>query len=109
MKINQADMESALQFLADTDEDFARAQSYYQGLDDQTKTVKAQIAYMCAEKSGTAKILFAERSPEYKKHLDKVQEAHTEYLILKAKRSTSDRVIECWRSLNSARGKGQVV
>ena len=65
MKINQADMEAALQFLADTDVDFARAQALYNGLDEQSKSIKAQIGFMCREKSGTAKEMFALQSDQY--------------------------------------------
>ena len=109
MRINANDMEAALQFLADTDEDYARKQALYSGLDEQTKSVKAQIAQMSKGSSAAAKEMFALQSNEYKRHLTKVEDAHIDYLILKNQRSTQEKVIDCWRSLNSARNKGQIV
>lgn len=107
--VNAADMEAALEFLSSTDEEYARKQALYTGLDEQTKSVKAQIAQMSKGTSAAAKEMFALQSDAYRQHLNKVQNAHTDYLILKAQRSTQSVVIDCWRSLNSARNKGQVI
>ncbi len=117
MKLNQADMENALQFLADTDVDFARAQALYNGLSEQSKTIKS-VAYGNAGgmmMGGDKKITDKARdnaaycSPAYVQHLAKVEVANMEYLTLRAQRSTKAIIIDCWRSLNSARSKGQVV
>lgn len=109
MPVTAQDMEKALQFLAETDVDYAQKQALYSGLDEQSKTVRAQIGFMCKEKTGTAKEMFALQSDAYKKHLNKLQNAQTDYLILRAQRSTQATVIDCWRSLNSARNKGQII
>lgn len=109
MPVNIADMEAALKFLADTDEEYARKQALYSGLDEQTKSVKAHIAQMAKGSSAAAKDTFALQSDNYKMHLDKVQNAHVDYLILRNQRATQATVIDCWRSLNSARNKGHIV
>tara|TARA_R110000803_G_C11989465_1_gene321809 strand:+ start:26999 stop:27328 length:330 start_codon:yes stop_codon:yes gene_type:complete len=108
MQVNQSDMEAALEFLADTDVDFARAQAYYNALDEQTKSVRASLGFRCKEKSASAKEMFALQTPDYLKHLAKVEVANVDYLTLRAQRATKSTIIDCWRSLNSARGKGNI-
>ena len=108
MQVNQADMESALQYLADTDVEFARTQTHYNAMDDMTKSVRAQVSFRSKEKAVAAKEIFAMQSPDYLSHLAKVEKANVEYLTLRAIRSTKSQIIDCWRSLNSARNKGNV-
>jgi len=109
MQVTQADMEAALQYLADSDVEYARAQAFYNAKDEQTKSVRASIAFRSQEKSASAKEMFALQTQDYKKHLAEVEGAHVEFLTLRAKRGTKNAIIDCWRSLNSARSKGNVL
>jgi hypothetical protein len=109
MEVNRAGMEQALEFLSNSDVDFARAKTLYDGLSLQRKTVKANCFIRSGEKSAASKEQTAYQMPDYVMHLQKVETANLEYLTLLAQRSTAVIVIDCWRSLNAARNKGQIV
>ena len=50
MRIDQEQMENSLFYLASTDEEYARARTYFNGLDRQLKTVKA-LAFRTSDES----------------------------------------------------------
>ena len=109
MAINQDDMERAVEYLANSDEDYARAKALYDGLMEQRKVVKAKAFLRSREGPQTAKEQDAYASQAYQEHLQKIEVANLEYLTLHTKRSTETIVIDCWRSLNAARRKGQFI
>ncbi|NIP25771.1 MAG: hypothetical protein GWN94_02585 [Phycisphaerae bacterium] len=51
----------------------------------------------------------AQNHPDYIKHLNDIDRANEKMLILRNQRATAHTVIDCWRSLNAARNKGQIV
>lgn len=106
MKVTDDEMERAVMFLASSDENYARAKSYFNGLDRQTKTIKAMAFIRSAEKTAAGKEQEAYVSPAYRAHLEKMESAELEYLTLQEQRNTSIVMIDVWRSLNSARAKG---
>lgn len=105
--ITQERMEKAVMFLSETDQELARRKAYFNGLDRQTKTVKAMAFMRSGESSVTAKEQAALVSPAYRDHLQRVTEAEQEFLTLNEQRHTEVIVIDCWRSLNAARNRGQ--
>lgn len=105
--IDYNDAEIALQFLCNTDVDFARAKTLYDGLYEQRKSVIA-IEFGKAKGSAAEKTKLAESSEEYQKHLMAVRDAQIEFETLKAKRHTKQLIIDMWRSVNSNRNKGNV-
>ena len=107
--INRESMETNLQFLANTDVNYARAKTLYDGLMEQRKTIKANCFIRSGDKSATAKEQAAYSMPDYVMHLRKIETAQLEYLTLQAQRSTASIVIDCWRSLNAARTKGMII
>ena len=109
MDIDKNGMERALQYLADSDVDFARAKTLYDGLMLQRKTVKANCFLRAGDGSAASKEQAAYQMPDYVMHLQKIETANLEYLTLLAQRSTAVTVIDCWRSLNAARNKGQIM
>jgi hypothetical protein len=109
MSIDRIDMEKSLEFLASSDVDFARAKTLSDGLSLQRKTVKANCFIRAGEKSAASKEQTAYQMPDYVMHLQKMETANLAYLTLSAQRSTAVIVIDCWRSLNAARNKGNVV
>jgi hypothetical protein len=102
-------MEKALDFLASSDIDYARAKTLSDGLQQQRKTIKANCFIRSGEKSAASKEQTAYQMPDYVMHLQKMETANLEYLTLSAQRSTAAIVIDCWRSLNAARNKGSIV
>lgn len=109
VEVNREAMEKALDFLSSTDVDFARAKTLYDGLSLQRKTVKANCFIRAGEGSAASKEQTAYQMPDYVMHLQKVETANLEYLTLLAQRSTAVILIDCWRSLNAARNKGQIM
>lgn len=108
MQITTEEMEKAVMYLAETDQEMARSKAYFHGLDRQTKTIKAMAFIRSNENSATAREQVALVSPSYREHLERVQNAETEYLTLAEKRATSIVLIDCWRSLNAARNRGSM-
>lgn len=109
MEVNREKMESALNFLANSDVDYARAKTLFDGLTMQRKTIKANCFIRSGEGSAAAKEQAAYQMPDYVRHLQKMETAQLEYLTIQAQRYTAAIVIDCWRSLNAARNKGQIV
>lgn len=102
-------MEKAVMFLCNSDVDYARAKSLYEGLVEQRKTVKAQIFLRSGQKTVDAKNADSYSSDPYKRHLVKMENAQLTFLTLQAQRNTASVIVDCWRSLNAARNKGQIV
>lgn len=99
-------MEKALEFLATTDEEYARLRALTSGLDRQLKTIKALAFRASRESSATAREQEAACSPMYTEHLKKIELAETEFYTLHERRNTAVTLIDCWRSLNAARNRG---
>jgi hypothetical protein len=108
VEITKDRMEEAILFLAHSDVDYARARTLYEGLSEQRKTVKAANFLRSGAGSAAAREQDSYNSFEYKAHLEKMEVAQLEYLTLQAKRTTEAIIIDCWRSLNAARNKGQL-
>lgn len=107
MEITREVMEDAVDYLALTDVEYARGKTLFDGLSLQRKTVKANCFIRSGEGSAAAKEQAAYQMPDYVMHLQKMETANLEYLTLHAKRQTAVVKIDCWRSLNAARNKGQ--
>lgn len=108
MKVSTQDMEEALQFLVDTDVDYARCEALYKGLLEQSKTVKALAFNQSCESSDKKRENAALVSQVYQDHLNKVEVSSVDYFTLRAQRNTKLTIIDCWRSLNSAKSKGVI-
>ncbi len=109
MRIDRDRMEQAVMYLADTDQPYANAKALYDGLCEQKKIVKANHFVRCGATTASAREAESYNSMEYRSHLSKIQDANAEYLLLLAKRQTECTIIDCWRSLNAARNKGQII
>lgn len=107
MVVDQAKMEEALEFLATTDQEYARLRALANGLDRQLKTIRA-LAFRAAnrESSVAAREHEACGNPMYTEHLRKIEMVETEFYTLHERRNTAVVTIDCWRSLNAARNRG---
>lgn len=106
MQITTEKMEETVLYLAETDAEMARRKAYFNGLDRQTKTIKAMQFQRSAESSAAAREQAALVSPAYRQHIELVNQAEHDYLELLEHRATAIVVIDCWRSLNAARSRG---
>lgn len=109
MEINRELMEKAVMYLAETDEAFARARAIRDSLEEQKKPILASIFMRANGGSAAANKEIALNSMEYRQHLERWENANLDYLTLQAKRRTAEIQIDCWRSLNSARNRQQIV
>lgn len=105
--IDYNDAENALNFLKNTDVEFARAKCLYEGLEDQKKTIEA-CCFMNASGSAAERTQKAKQDEAYCKHLDKIDAARIDYETLRNKRASAVLQIDMWRSVNSNQRKGNV-
>jgi len=108
MQITNEKMEETVLFLSQTDQEMARLKALTNGLDRQTKTIKAQAFMRSGESSVSAREQAAYLSPDYRRHLERLNEAEYEMMTLQEQRNTAIVVIDCWRSLNASRRAGNV-
>ena len=105
--INYNDAETALNYLNDTDIEYARAKALYDGLYEQRKTIRA-IQFLNASGSAAERTEKANASTEYQEHLQLIKDAQIDYEIMKNTRDTKIRITEMWRSVNSNQRKGNI-
>jgi hypothetical protein len=101
-------MEQAVLYLCSTDEQYASSRARYNGLKEQAKVVKAMAFLRSISTSQTQKEQDSLSSPTYRDHIRKMEEAEYEYLLIQTRRETELTIIDCWRSLNSAKSKGML-
>lgn len=105
-EINQERMEAALQYLIDTDFEFAQLDGEVKQTENKADLAK-QIAFVRSEGSNIKeKEAKAEMSEGYQNALDAHTSAYIAFKKVKAKRDTAQTVIDVWRSLNAARRQG---
>ena len=95
--------------MADSDEEYARCRARHDSLCNARAVVRSKLFMGSAEKSATAREHQAQNSQYYRDHLELIDNANADMLILQNKRSTAHTLIDCWRSLNAARNKGQIL
>ena len=105
--INYEGAEAALNYLISTDEEYARAKTLYDALCEQKKTIAA-IEYGKLTGTAAEKTQRALASDNYQSHLQAIRDAQIEFETVRARRISNQAVIEMWRSVNSARNKGNI-
>ena len=105
--LNYNNAEIALQFMVDTDDDFARAKTLYDALCEQKKSIAA-LEYGKLTGSAAEKNQQALASEVYQLHLRSIRDAQIEFEILRSKRLTNMCIIDMWRSVNSNQRKGNI-
>jgi len=103
--VSEERLTKALKYLAETDEECARARALVKGLEEQRKTVKA-LAYLEAEGTNTDRQEKAYASSEYTEHIARLENAIADYELLANKRSTEALIVEVWRSEGANRRRG---
>lgn len=100
-------VQKALSYLALTDEKCAKAKSLMLGLEHQLKTVKS-VVYMQSEGTVAERDATAYSSQEYREHVQKLEDATYDYELMRNKRLTEELIVECWRSVNANRRRGNM-
>ena len=103
--IDEARIERALQFLAETDRDYALAKTEVEATSILAKKARARI-FLTGEGSVEARKAEAETHPEVAKADDQYIAALLAFEKLKAQRERAELVIEVWRTLEASRRKG---
>jgi hypothetical protein len=101
--------DKALTYLVETDEEHARKKSYFKGLERQEKTVYS-FEFLKTKGNGTVeeRKAMANSSSSLIEHLEKIADAQLKHEIMENKRHTEELMIECWRSENANRRKGNL-
>ena len=102
-------LSKALHYLAETDEACAHFRADYARAEHKAKAIKGAI-FTAIEKGSVAdREAEAINDPAYVAAMAEHFDLFCKYEAMKNKRATEALVIEVWRSLNSARKKGNVV
>lgn len=102
--IDQARMESALEFLAETDDAYAEAKTEVLRAEILTKRVRSRV-FLVASGSVEARKAEAEGHQEVIEADENLCEATLAFEALKAKRSRAEILIDVYRTLEASRRK----
>lgn len=105
--ISDERLQKSLCYLSETDEPCARSKSLMIGLENQLKTVKS-IAFLNTTGTMAEREAYAYSHETYKTHVVALEKATYDYEAMRNKRLTEEMIVECWRSLNANRRKGNV-
>lgn len=108
MSITDRSVEQALEFLAQTEEEFANAVGLKAVIDDMQKIVLSREFTVAEGKSIADRDAAARATPAYAEAVAKTQDAYTNESLLRAKRLRYEATIEVWRSLEASRRRGNV-
>lgn len=107
MIITDEKVQKAVSYLAQTDEDCARAKVLFEGLKDQLKTIEGE-EYLKADGTQTERTSKARISTNYQNMNIKIQDAHAEYEIMRNKRLTAEKIIDMWRTEQANTRRGNI-
>jgi len=105
--ISEDRLQKALTFLAQTDEDAAKAKALMIGLEKQEKSILA-AAFMDAEGTVAERDARSRLDPLYKEWRDKYEEAVTVYEHTRNKRITEALMVEVFRTMSANQRRGNV-
>lgn len=108
MLISETRLQKALEYLATTDEPAAGLRADVERAEFKAKAVKDAVFLTC---TGTVaeRAAISGTNKEYTGAMNDYFEALRLSDAMRNKRSTESIVIDCWRSLNSGRNKGNIV
>ena len=111
MTVTTERMEKALTYLAETDDKAAYHKAHVARTEYKAKAIREAMFNVNPGKLKTIaeRTAYAASCPEYEEAMQTYFEALREYEHVRNKRATEAIVIDVWRSVNSARNKGQVI
>jgi hypothetical protein len=97
-------VESALEYLVDTDEEYARNNAYVKMAPYYLKLIKA-THFLDAAGTVAERESIAFSSEEYKSWLQTLQDATVKLEIMEAKRESAQREVDIWRTISANQRK----
>jgi len=98
-------MESAMEFLADSDEVYAQEKMELERADITRKRVRARV-FMTSDGTVAERNAIAETSPDTIAEDDRYIACVKAFETVRAKRQRAELVIEVWRSINASQRRG---
>ena len=98
----------ALEYLAHTDKDYAKLTAAVKALEHKVKTIRA-IEFLKTSGTVDERKSIVDASEAFKQFTEDYENTIADREILAATRKRYELTIDVWRSLNSARNKGQMV
>ncbi len=98
----------AVNYLASTDEEHARARAEYNALSELRKTVKAFCFESSKHQGVKEREMGAYTDPDYVAHLEKIKVAEIEFHTLHNKRKRAELTVEMYRTHSANTRKGTV-
>ena len=95
----------AINHLANTDEEYGKLCAAVSAMEHKVKTLKA-MEYLKTSGTVGERQAIVDSSQAYKDWTEEMENTTADREILRAQRKTAELLIELWRSVNSARGKG---
>jgi len=107
VNITDDKVESAVNYLASTDESHARARAEYNALSELRKTVRA-FCFQEAEGGVKEREMAAECHPDYIAHIEKIKQAEIEFHVIHNKRKRAELTIELYRTFSANVRRGNL-
>lgn len=101
-EVTEERMNSALDYLANTDKPCAEAKSLAEGRKEHKKTILA-VEFLKATGTGQEKDAKSHSSEAYREWQTQYEAAVLDYETMRNRRTTATLLVEVWRSLNSNR------
>lgn len=105
--ITDEKVEKALNYMAETDKEFANAHGLLEGLKRQTKTIEGAI-FLTTKGTIPERMAQVHTDQAYIDHTHKISEANYDYELLKTRRNTAELIIEVWRTESANQRRGNV-
>jgi hypothetical protein len=100
--------ELAIQYLGESEEEYANLKAQHQALKERIKIELASLEMDCNESSQAAKSTWAKAQPDYLNAVTDWENAMASFYLIEAKRKRAELMIEMFRSVNSALKRGNI-
>ena len=102
---SEDDVDKSLNYLATTDEAYAKSTARVKALEYEVKTVKA-LAFLDAQGTVGERTAISEASSAFRAWVQGYENAFADMKIMETKRKRAELNIDVWRSLNASRRQG---
>lgn len=108
MKDWYKEADKAVEYLRESEEEYARYRGLMKSISAREKIVLARLMMDSPEKSAAAKKIWAEAHEDFERAVDESQEIQQECDLISAKRERANQIIEIYRSVNSSLKRGNI-
>ena len=99
--------EKALDYLQQSEQEFAELKAKHQAMDKRRSIVRASC-FLDSEGTAAERKEKAENHPDYRQAVNDWQKAMEDFYLVDAKRERANLIIEMYRSVNSAMKRGNI-